>query len=265
MAEQNSRTSHAAHTVESVDRILTILELMTADPTPKTYTELLRLTGLPRSSLHALLATLAERSWLSKSSLDRNYTLGAKTLETGAAYLRVSGISSVQHILDDVSGAIGEAVNLGMLEGREVVYLAVRRSPHPLAMRSAVGIRIPAHASAMGKALLATLSDSEIRLRMPDPLIRLARNTHTDIDALLEEVAQIRTRGHAVELEEATDGIGCIAVSVETSAPNPLALSTSFPLSRYTSDMEQPMLAALDDARTQLSAALAIDPEALLA
>lgn len=264
MAEDKPR-SVAAHSVESVDRVLTILELMAADPTPKTYTELLHLTGLPRSSLHGLLGTLAKRSWLSKSSVDRSYSLGVKTLETGAAYLGISGISSVQHIIDDLSVAVGEAVNLGTLEGRDVLYLAVRRSPHPLAMRSAVGARIPAHASAMGKALLATLSDDAIRERMTDPLIRLARNTHTDIDALLADIAVIRTRGYAVELEEATDGIGCIAIAVETSAPTQLALSTSFPLMRHTSEMEQPMVAALDAAQKHLAAALTIDPEAMLA
>lgn len=251
--------------VKSADRILTILELLSADPRPRTYSELLAETGLPKSSLHGLLATLAARSWLTETRPGPTYTLGIRALEAGGAYMRESGAASIQSILDNLALAVGETVNLGTLEGRDVVYLAVRRSRQALAMRSAVGLRLPAHASAMGKALLAEWADDDIRAQLTEPLTRLARNTCTDVDTLLREVEQTRTRGYALELEEATDGIGCVAVTVPTTSADRLAISASFPLTRHSREMEQQLVQALEQGRGQLAAALAVDPTAEIA
>lgn len=251
--------------VKSADRILTILELLSTDPRPRTYSELVAETGLPKSSLHGLLATLAARSWLTETRPGPTYTLGIRALEAGGAYLRESGTASVQSILDDLAVTVGETVNLGTLEGRDIVYLAVRRSRQALAMRSAVGLRLPVHASAMGKALLADWDDDDIRGRLTEPLTRLARNTCTDLDSLLRDIEQTRTRGYALELEETTDGIGCVAVTVPTSTADRLAISASFPLTRHGREMEQRLVHALEEGRGQLSAALTIDPTAEIA
>lgn len=247
--------------VKSADRVLTILELFATDPTPRTYTEILQATGLPKSSLHGLLATLAARSWLTETRPGPAYTLGIRALEAGAAYMRAGGPTGVTQVLDDLASSLGEAVNLGTVQEQDVVYLAVRRSSHALGMRSAVGIRIPVHASAMGKALLALESDESIRERLTGPMVPLARNTFTEIEPLLGDLGQVRARGYAIEREEATDGIGCIAVSVEPPADRgPLALSVSFPLTRHSAETEQQIVVALEKARAQLINALTIDP-----
>lgn len=248
--------------VKSADRVLSILEMFAAAPAPRTYSEILRLTGLPKSSLHGLLATLTARGWLAEVDPGGAYTLGSRTLELGAAFLRTSGYTTTSPILDELAAAVEDTVNVGFLDGNEVVYLAVRRSRQALSMRSAVGVRLPAHASAMGKVLLTSYDDHEIRGRLQTPLARLARNTHDDIESLLRDVEETRQRGFAVEHEEATDGVGCMALLVEPPGRSALALSVSFALTRQAPGMEHRVLDALRTARDRLTAALVIDPGA---
>lgn len=254
--------------VKSADRVLTILELFSADPRPRGYSELLAETGLPKSSLHGLLTTLAARSWLTESRPGPLYTLGIRALEAGGAYMRGVPRSGVQTILDELAGTVGEAVNMAALVGSEIVYLAVRPSRHPLSLRSAVGVRLPGHATAMGKVMLAGWSDAEIRDRMVAPFTRLARNTCSDVEALLHDIEKIRARGYAVEFEESTDGVGCIAVAVDepkSKSDKQYAVSVSFPVTRHEPEMERQIIDALSAASAQLRAAFAVDPSAEIA
>lgn len=250
--------------VKSADRILQILELFTADPRPRTYSELLSETGFPKSSLHGLLATLTARSWLTEGRPGPTYALGIKALETGGAYLganmRELGSVGVQQILDHVATDVGETVNLARLHDQDIVYLAVRRSLHALSLRSAVGARLPAYASAMGKAMLASWSDEDVRNLFDQPFTPLARNTVTDVDVLIEHLNQVRDLGYAVEFEEATDGIGCIAVPVSAANAEQLAISASFPLTRHNKQMESHVVDCLSTAREHIYTALTVDP-----
>lgn len=261
-------TDNAPMPVKSADRVLTILELFSADPRPRGYSELLAETGLPKSSLHGLLTTLAARSWLAESRPGPTYTLGIRALEAGGAYMRGVPKSGIQTILDTLADTVGEAVNMATLVGAEIVYLAVRPSRHPLSLRSAVGVRLPGHATAMGKAMLAGWSDAEIRDRLSAPFIRLARNTCVDFDALLRDIEQTRTRGYAAEFEESTDGIACIAVAVNaptSKVDNQYAVSVSFPVTRHDAEMERHIIDALNTACVQLRAAFTVDPSSEIA
>lgn len=255
----SAETSRGA--VKSADRALAILELFTSNPRPRSYSDLLRETGLPKSSLHGLLLTLVHRGWLAEIHPGGLYALDVQALTVGASYIRSRGHASIGPILDDLAAEVEETVNLAVLDGSDVVYIAVRRSPHALTMRSAVGLRLPAYASAVGKALLSHLDDDAAAALLPEHFTVLARRTRTTTQDVLHDLRVVRATGYATESEEATDGIGCIAVAVPREGFAPLGLSLAYPLARPKQRSEQDLLAVLRHAANRLTAAFTIDPE----
>lgn len=247
--------------VKSADRALAILELFTSNPRPRSYSELLRETGLPKSSLHGLLLTLVHRGWLTEIHPGGLYALDVQTLAVGASYIRSRGHASIGPILDELAAEVQETVNLAVRDGGDVVYIAVRRSPHALTMRSAVGLRLPAYATGVGKALLSRLDDDAVAALLPAQFISLARRTRTSTRDVLHDLEVIRTTGYATESEEATDGIGCIAVALPRQNLPPLGLSLAYPLARPKQRAEQDLLSTLRGAAEKLTAAFTIDPE----
>ncbi|GAA4682269.1 IclR family transcriptional regulator [Phytohabitans rumicis] len=240
--------------VKSADRTLEVLEALAASPSRRSLVDLARTLDIPKSSLHGILRTMARRGWVETDVTGTRFGLGVRALEVGAAYLNADdAVGLVSGVLDDLSRQFGEAVHLGRLDGPDVVYLAKRESVHRLRLYSAIGRRLPAHATALGKALLALCEDPAGQLRWPLP--RLTTNTITDRDALLAELAQTRVRGYAVDREENTDGIVCFAIVVPLAAPPTDAISISVPVARIGPESPERITSALARSMDQLRAA----------
>ncbi|MEV2237231.1 IclR family transcriptional regulator [Micromonospora sp. NPDC049891] len=232
--------------VKSAGRTLDLLELLADHPQPWALGDLARALGIPKSSLHGLLRTLTSRGWVRTDETGTRFRLGLRALRVGAAYLdgddRVGLLSGV---LDELSRRFGEAVHLGRLDGDQVVYLAKRESVHRLRLYSAIGRRLPAHATALGKALLAEHPDHDVDRMLNWPLARLTPHTVTEPEALHAALAAVRTTGHAVDREENAEGIRCFAMAVPLTSPAVDAVSVSVPVSRLSPDLEVAIVAAL--------------------
>jgi len=226
--------------VKSADRTLDVLEALADARAPKGLGELARDLRIPKSSLHGILRTLVQRGWVEADETGNRFSLGLKALRVGAAYVdRDDTVTRAQPVLDWISKELGEAVHLGRLDGSDVVYLAKRESVHPLRLYSAIGRRLPAHATALGKALLATHPRDEVEALLPDELVALTHNTITDRHVLLAELEQSRRVGYATDNEENSEGIRCFAVAVSPNLPGPAtdAISVSIPTFRLTDEV----------------------------
>ena len=240
--------------VKSADRTLEVLEALAASPGRRSLVELSRTLDIPKSSLHGILRTMARRGWVETDPTGTRFGLGVRALEVGAAYLDANdAVGLVAGVLDDLSRQFGEAVHLGRLDGPDVVYLAKRESVHRLRLYSAIGRKLPAHATALGKALLAQSPDPDGQLRWPLP--QLTARTVTDRDALFAELERTRARGYAVDREENTDGIVCFAIPVPFADPPIDAISISVPAARIGPESEERISGALARAMDQLRAA----------
>jgi len=152
---------------------------------------------------------------------------------------------------------VNETVQFAKLVGGENVYLAKVDSTHALRLQSDVGSRLPAHATGIGKALLARLEDAEVRRRFPAAarLSVYTPNTIPTMADLLEELAAIRRRGFAIDNEEYTEGVFCLAVPVlESNGAAGHALSVSVPTLRLSSSGLARMLAAIAEGSIRISA-----------
>ncbi|MET7400352.1 IclR family transcriptional regulator [Dactylosporangium sp. NPDC005572] len=241
--------------VKSADRTLEILEVLAAGG-PRTLGDLARDLGIPKSSLHGILRTIAQRGWIETDPTGTRFGLGLTALRVGAAYLDTDDVVALLGAaLDELSATFGETVHLGRLDGADVVYVAKRESKHPLRLYSAIGRHLPAHATALGKALLAGLPPAAVGAALPGVLPRLTANTITDLPALHAELGAVRARGYAVDNGENTEGIVCVARALPLSDPPADAISVSIPQSRVGPDTVAAVAAALETAVDRVTAA----------
>lgn len=216
--------------VQSVERVFELLELITDAGGEVTLSELAGSTELPLPTIHRLLRTLVGGSYV-RQLANRRYALGPRLIRLGEAASRQVGSLATPELVR-IASILEETANMAVLDGDLVLYVAQAPSRHAMRMFTEIGRRVNAHASGVGKAILAQLDDETVRgiisrAGMPTP----TPHSIADIPALLDELALIRERGYAVDDQEQELGVRCYAVAVP-NAPTPTAISTSGPLSR---------------------------------
>ena len=227
-----ARASDAAApaAVKSADRTVELLELLSRTGEPLTLSEIQRELSYPKSSLFVLLRTLVARGWVETDRRGTGYSIGVRALLVGTSYLdRDPVIRAATRVLEELRSEVNETVHLARLDGADVVYLASRESAHQLRLTSRVGRRLPAHATSLGKALLAERTDAQVDALLPEELVALTPRTLTSRQDLFADLAETRERGYAVERGENTAGLGCFAVALDSKSPATDAISCSVP------------------------------------
>ena len=229
-AAAGDQAADTVATVKSAERTVRILETLAASPTRLTVSELQERMGYPRSSLHALLRTLRELKWVEADETGFAFGVGAHALLSGTAYLdRDPALRYAYECLEDLRAEIGYTIHYARRDDAHVLYLASRESRDSVRTVSRVGRRLPAHLTALGQALLAALTPDEVSQILPDELPAYTPRTITDRMALFAELDAVRARGWAVEREQGTEGVTCVAVAVDYRIPATDAVSCSMP------------------------------------
>lgn len=245
--------------VKSAARTLEVLEFLAArNNQPVRLREISEGLGVPRSSLHALLRTLTHRGWVRSDSTGTLYGIGIRALLAGTSYLDSDPyVPLITPYLDELREQLDETIHFGRLDGQDVVYLATRESSQYLRPFSRVGRRLPAFATSLGKSVLAGLPEEDAGQHLPATLTAMTPRTITDRADLAADLAATRERGHAVDNEENTLGVRCLAVALRYHQPAVDAISVSVPLARLDEESERRMVAALHVAADRINAAVA--------
>lgn len=204
--------------------------------------DLSRALGLPKSTIHRLVTTLASEGFLTRDPTTGRYRLGLVLAELGAA----ATIDKDFHAaaigpLEELWKLTGETVQLALLDGRQVVFIERIESPHTLRLFNEVGRRNWAHASGTGKVLLAFLPAEELDQLLDGwELAALTPHTITDQVALRAELAAVRARGYSQNLNESSVGIVSVGAPVRDAAGRVVAaVSSAGPILRLqAADME---------------------------
>ncbi|KOU54963.1 IclR family transcriptional regulator [Streptomyces sp. NPDC054949] len=251
-AEPGGSGAHAA--VKSAVRTVLLLEHFAARPGLHSLADIQHDLSLPKSSLYMLLRTLVNLGWVETDATGTRYGIGVRALLVGSSYIDGDEVvAAARPTLDRLSDDTTETIHLARMDGTSVVYLATRQSRHHLRPFTRVGRRLPAHSTALGKALLATHTDDEVRRLLPRRLEAVTEHTITDRDRLVDELALVREQGYAVDREESTLGLRCFGVAVPYRTPARDAVSCSVPVARLTDGHEHLIKAALFEARDRLS------------
>ena len=249
--------------VKSAQRALMVLELLTRSETPLSFAEIGAELEYPRSSLFGLLKTLQDRHWVALDEQTRRYSLGIRTMEAGNAYLRsIDLVQLAQPQMVQVRDGIEETVQLSVLDGRFNVYLGKVEGKQTLRLASEIVRRLEAHTTALGKMMLAGLSDDELnRMFAGIELEGYTPTTITDFEQLKLELSLTRQRGYATDDEEHTRGVRCVALPIRNHRGQTVAgLSVSFPTVRYTDEQAHIARDLLSEAVMAISKDLGYKP-----
>ena len=212
-----------------IDRISLVLDAFDG-PVWATLAQLVRRTGLPRSSAHRMLERLVQLRWLRRSG--RDYELGMRLVELGSLAVNQDRlVRAARPLLGELHSATGLVVHLAVLDGSDVVYLEKVGDRTGSAIPTRVGGRQPAHCTAVGKAMLAYRDDSAI-----DLAARMTRYSICSKSQLAVELAKVRAHGVAFEREESLIGFGCVAVPIGDPGEAVAAVSVCGPMNRMMFD-----------------------------
>jgi len=218
---------------------LDILELVARRPEGLTLSAIAEELSVPISSLHGLLRVLQVRDYLTRVPDDRRFRIGPRLLEVSLGYLDVAEpFSTARQAMQVVAEQCDETTHIAILNAREILYVAGAEARRPLGVASRVGTRLPAHATAAGKALLATLSREQlVDLYADADWPRLTPVTPSSLDALQHELDEVRWAGYAHDVEGVDAGLQCVASVFPSSSAKPtVALSVSVPTARLRGD-----------------------------
>lgn len=247
--------SHGQYTSPAVEHALAVLETL-ASAQELGVTELARKLGMGKSSVHRLLATLAGQGYVEKNPQTERYRLTYKLFVVGSTATERYGLKDLAGpVMDRLSAETGETANLGVLEEDRVVNIHKVEGPHLLRLHLDLGRGVPAHATALGKVLLAGLDPNDLdRWLRATRLTRLTPRTLTQRAPLRRALREAATRGYALDDEECSLGLRCVAAPVRDRRGAVVAgVSVSGPSQRLPSATLHRMAARVRAAGLEIS------------
>lgn len=225
--------------VKSVDRALTIIQLVSKRKEGLGVTELAALLEINKSSVFKLLSTLVHHGFIEQDTETKRYRLGYKYLELSSILLESIDLrSQASPFLKELEQLTNEVIHLVVYDQGEAVYIEKLEGNETLRTHSQIGRRAPIHCTSVGKAILAHLSEGEVHSILDKHgLPKHTDHTITDKEKFLEELKKVNREGYAVEIEENEVGISCIAVPIfDHRGRITAAVSISGPTLRMTNE-----------------------------
>ncbi|MGW0043196.1 IclR family transcriptional regulator [Rhodococcus sp. NPDC003348] len=212
--------------VKSAERVLDVLDLLARRGAPMAATEIAAELDLPKSTTHHLLNVMRDRRFVSYWPDQRAWTLGVSAFEVGASYMRSGPLHREgQRYLVALTQAVDETSHLAVLQGTDSIYLDKREPLKPgVRLVTEIGTRLPAHLTAVGRAVLARL-DPEQLSALYDGYSWPTRTGAgpTSLTELRTVLRADRERGYSVERDSTTSGVTCVAGPVVTFEGRPVA------------------------------------------
>ena len=206
-------------THQAVDRALQVISYLGNRAAGATLQEIPAATGVPKPSLYRTLSVMRDRGFASQLEARGVYLLGPAALEAAFRFHADLDLRRLlQPLMREIRDISGQTVHLATLHGGEVVYIDKLESSIGVRLTSVVGGRNPAHATGVGKALLAAelTNDDAVSawVAQHGPLATRTANTITTAAALAEDLEGVRRRGFAIDDEESEPGLVCVAATV---------------------------------------------------
>jgi len=220
-------------------RLFALLEAVAQKSQPFTLQTMVEETGLPKPTMHRMLAQLEGAGILQRDGNGRHYGTGQRLMRLAQNVLLNNTTHGARHaVLTQLVRELGESCNITAFSGSEVLYLDRVETPAPLRFYLHPGSRVPAHCSATGKLFLSQMSPAQRRRLLANvPLEAFTGNTLTTFEALEQELDQVRTQGYAFDNEEFLPGLLCLGVLVPAPNGNSnMGLAVQAPIMRFSKE-----------------------------
>lgn len=219
--------------VPAATRALRVLRYLATQPDPVTLDRLAAAVGLPRSTAYHLVNAMIDEGFVVHLPEEHRYGLGVAAFEVGSGYARQAPLQRIaRRALAHLVDTVGHSAHLAVPHGRDVLYVLEERAPGRPPLVTDVGVRLPAHLTASGRAILAALPPAQVRALYPDRSAFVDRHGlgPTSLHALRGLLAETRQRGYAVEEGEVTPGFASVAAAVLDHNGHPVAgVAVTFP------------------------------------
>ena len=251
----DAKNSPSALHVASVEKAFRLLSTFDRQRSRLTLSELAQATKMSIPNVQRLTATLQALGLLERDSATKRFALTPRTLDIGYRYLQASLLlETAAPYLAELNRRTEETVNMMVLEGTDIIYVARHRGFHSIGINLYIGARLPAFATSVGQAMLAFLPPREAAARIDATDRRsYTKYTITERDALLRKLETVRKQGYSVEDQEMFLGGISIAAPILSHDGTPLAaINVAVPSSRFTAAQAERRFAALllETART---------------
>lgn len=219
--------------VPAADQTLRILTHLARQRGPVAARTLSSVLGIPRSTVYHLLATLEQHGFVVHLESDRRWGLGTAAFELGGGYARQAPLARLgRPLIAALADHTGENAHLAVMSGADVLYIVEERAPRRPALVTDVGVRLPAHLTATGRAMLAALPREQVRALYPDAAAfadRTGRGPRRPAE-LRDVLRRVRADGFATEDGEVTLGLSSVGRAVLDHAGWPAAaIAVTFP------------------------------------
>lgn len=226
--------------VTAVERLLDILETFDKVQRPLSLTDLAEMTGIPKSSCHAIVGTLTARGYLYSLTRPRSLYPTRRFFDLARSiHEKDPFVDRVMPLLERLRDASRETVILGKRQGDAVIYLQVIESPNPIRYSARPGEFKPLHSSAIGKALLGSLKEAELRANLAGrPLPSITGATLTDEEALAADILEGRRRGYFLTRGENVADVWAVSAFLSVNSDT-LAVAVAGPRHRMEANVAE--------------------------
>jgi len=212
--------------VPAATRTLRVLRFLASQADPVTLQAIATALRIPRSTAYHLLSVMVEEGFVVHLADEHRYGLGVAAFEVGSGYARQAPLQRLaRRHLATLVDTVGQSAHLAVLHGRDVLYVLEERAPGRAPLVTDVGVRLPAHLTASGRAILAALTPVQVRALYPDRSVFVDRHGvgPSSPSALRALLSETRQRGYAMEDGEVTPGFASVAAVVHDHNGHPAA------------------------------------------
>lgn len=202
--------------VQSVDRTLSILEVLSDYEAGLGITDLSEKVGLHKSTVHRLLATLIHKGYVRQNDETNRYELTLKLFELGNKKIEKMNIVTIaKPFIQELMEQTNEVIHLVIGEGAEIIYVAKVEPQKTIRMYSSIGKRIPMYCTSVGKSMMAYMNEEEVeKIWNISPIKKLTENTIVNLEDFKEHLKVVREKRYAIDEQENEIGIRCIGASI---------------------------------------------------
>ena len=203
--------------VPAATRALRVLRYLASQPDPVPLEAIMRACELPRSTAYHLINAMIDEGFVAHLAEEHRFGLGVAAFEVGSGFSRQEPLQRIaRRLLAELVDRTEHSAHLAVLHGRDVLYVVEERAPGRPPLVTDVGVRLPAHLTASGRAILAALPPPQVRALYPDRSAFVDRHGRgpATLSSLRTLLAETRQRGYATEDGEVTPGFASVAAAV---------------------------------------------------
>ncbi|MDN5351147.1 MAG: IclR family transcriptional regulator, regulon repressor [Clostridiales bacterium] len=241
--------------VQSIERAAMILQCFSEKTPELKLTEIADYLDLNKSTIHGIINTMKDFGLIDQNEDNQKYRLGLKLVELGSLVLKNLDIREVANpVLKALCEEVNETIHLGVLDGYEIVYIDKMESTQSIRMFTTIGTRYLAYCSAIGKSILAYKALDDIERYLPPKLERFTEHSLTTVDAIIEELKRVKSRGYAFDMEEVVEGLRCIGAPIYNHEGKVVySISISGPIGRMTDERMETLATKIKAAALEIS------------